>query len=182
VDRLRQITARRILCFSPPDALSYFESLAAPHFTLTPQSEGDLGRRMAVFFSDCFRAGADQVVVMGADSPTVPLDYIERAFQLLRDVDVVVGPAMDGGYYLVGCAREMPAILDHISWSTSSALDATVKAIRRVKCRFALLPPWYDVDTLDDWRMLEGHVAAMRLAGLDPAITHTERLFQQPVP
>src|SRR5437588_6750856 len=60
VERLRQITARRILCFTPPDALTYFESLAAPLFTVAAQSEGDLGRRMAVFFADCFRTGADQ--------------------------------------------------------------------------------------------------------------------------
>jgi hypothetical protein len=101
---------------------------------------------------------------------------------MLDSHDVVLGPATDGGYYLVGCAREAPAIFANIPWGSSQVLRDTVGAIAGAGCRLALLPPWYDVDTLDDWRMLQGHVAALRQAGLDPGIPHTERLLQEPVP
>ena|SRR5438270_5520118 len=182
VKRLAQVEARRILCFSPAEARCYFEALTAPQFALTPQSDGDVGRRMVAFFAEQLKADAKQVVLLGADSPTVPLAYIEQAFHALQNADVVLGPATDGGYYLLGCAGSVPGIFQAIPWGSSQVLDSTMEAIARGRYRFAILPPWYDVDTLDDWRMLKGHVAAMRQAGFDPEIVHTERLLQEPIP
>lgn len=182
MQRLAKVAAQRSLYFSPPDASPYFESLAANRFTLAPQAEGDLGCRMTAYFVEQFRAGAVKAMLVGSDSPTLPIRYIEDAFAMLDSHDVVLGPATDGGYYLVGCAREAPAIFANIPWGSSQVLRETVRAIAGAGCRLALLPPWYDVDTLDDWRMLQGHVAALRQAGLDPGIPHTERLLQEPVP
>ena len=137
---------------------------------------------MAAYFAEQFRAGAAKVMLVGSDSPTLPIEHIEDGFVMLDSHDVVLGPATDGGYYLVGCAREAPAIFANIPWGSSQVLRDTVRAIAGTSCRLALLAPWYDVDTLDDWRMLQGHVAALRQAGLDPGIPHTERLLQEPVP
>ncbi|HEV3079847.1 MAG TPA: TIGR04282 family arsenosugar biosynthesis glycosyltransferase [Gemmataceae bacterium] len=182
IQRLAKVAAPCSLYFTPPDAGPYFESLAAHRFTLAPQGEGDLGCRMTAYFAEQFRTGATRVMLVGSDSPTLPIAYIQDGFAMLDSHDVVLGPATDGGYYLVGCAREAPAIFANIPWGSSQVLRDTVGAIAGAGCRLALLPPWYDVDTLDDWRMLQGHVAALRQAGLDPGIPHTERLLQEPVP
>jgi glycosyltransferase A (GT-A) superfamily protein (DUF2064 family) len=91
---------------------------------------------------------------------------------------VVMGPSTDGGYYLIGCARRVPPLFEGIAWSTSRVLADTMAALQDPQWRLSLLPPWYDVDTLDDWRMLQGHVAALRRAGLDPDVSNSERLFQ----
>src|SRR5262249_27123228 len=123
-----------------------------------------------------FERGARQVVVVGTDSPTVPLDHVRGAFKCLESTDVVLGPATDGGYYLIGSSRPVPLIFTHIRWSASEGLRPTIARVGSLSLKLALLPPWYDVDTLDDWRMLRGHLAAMRHAGLDPLAPHTEAL------
>jgi rSAM/selenodomain-associated transferase 1 len=180
VRRLGTIAARRLLLFAPPEAAAYFDDRARPAFEARPQVDGDLGRRLAVFFSAALAEGADRVLAIGTDSPTLPLPLIQRALEQLQDADVVLGPATDGGYYLLGCARHVPPLFDGIAWSTSEVTSATVAHVRHAGLRLALLPPWYDVDTLDDWRMLRGHIEAMRCAGIDPEVPHTEALFGQP--
>jgi glycosyltransferase A (GT-A) superfamily protein (DUF2064 family) len=129
--------------------------------------------------ADLFAAhlpAADAVVLVGTDSPTLPVAFVEQAFAELRQADVVLGPATDGGYYLLGCARRLPPIFDGIAWGSSAVFRDTVARLTDPEWRLAVLPPWYDVDTLDDWRMLQGHMAALRRAGIDPGAPHTERL------
>jgi rSAM/selenodomain-associated transferase 1 len=178
--RLDQLALPRLLAFSPPAEAAYFRGLAGDRFTLVPQADGDLGQRLAAFFAGQFQAGARAVVVLGSDSPTVPLDFVEQAFQELERADVVLGPATDGGYYLVGCARQVPPLFEEMPWGGGGVLAATVRRLADPRWRLAVLPPWYDVDTLDDWRMLQGHLAALRRAGLDPGVPHTEALCGQP--
>ena len=117
------------------------------------------------------------MVLVGTDSPTLPLVLVEQAFQELEQADVVLGPATDGGYYLVGCGRRLPPIFEGVAWSSSRTLTDTIARLADPSWRLALLPPWYDVDTGDDWQMLRGHLAAMRRAGLDPGIPHTAALL-----
>ena len=153
-----------------------FAEVAGNRFLLVPQANGDLGDRLSDFVTTQLVAGAASVVVLGSDSPTVPLEYVERAFAQLERADVVLGPATDGGYYLVGCARRVPPIFDRIDWGGPEVLSQTVARLADPSWRLALLPPWYDVDTLEDWHMLRGHLAALRRAGLDPGLPHTEAL------
>ncbi len=173
LERLAAIPVRRVLAFAPAEAESYFANLVRGRFLLTSQHDGDLGRRMERFFADQFDTGADRVVLVGTDSPTLPLDFIERAFRELEQADVVLGPATDGGYYLIGCASRLPPLFEHIAWSSSRVLAETVARLADTESRLAVLPPWYDVDTLDDWHMLQGHLAALRRAGIDPGVPHT---------
>jgi rSAM/selenodomain-associated transferase 1 len=179
VDRLAAVPVRRVLVFTPPTAEASFAELVAGRFDLMPQAEGDLGQRMAAFFAAQVQVGADRIVVLGTDSPSLPLAYVEQAFQALDQADVVLGPAMDGGYYLLGCTRRLPPIFDGIPWSTAGVLAATVDRLPAADWKLALLPPWYDVDTPDDWRMLQGHLQALRRAGIDPAMPRTERLARE---
>jgi rSAM/selenodomain-associated transferase 1 len=176
LQRLKPISARRVLAYAPAEALAFFTEIAGDCFAFRPQATGDLGQRMHAFFTEEFEAGAKPVVLVGTDSPTLPPLFIEQAFQALQRADVVLGPATDGGYYLIGC-RGVPPVFDWIPWSTSQVLRETVARLTQRQLSLELLPPWYDVDTLDDWQMLKGHVAALRRAGLDPGVPHTERLF-----
>jgi rSAM/selenodomain-associated transferase 1 len=178
MDRLAQIDVTRIMAFTPPAAYDYFAELSQDRFRLAPQADGDLGRRMAAFFGEQLKGGATATVLVGNDSPTLPLPFIRQAFDELQSADVVIGPSTDGGYYLIGCAGRVPPLFERIRWSTSLVLSDTIGALQHADWRLALLPPWYDVDTLEDWRMLQGHVAAQRRAGLDPGVPHTERLLQ----
>ena len=125
------------------------------------------------------QAGAERVVVVGADSPTLPVAYVEQAFGALEQADVVFGPATDGGYYLVGCARRLPPIFEDSVWSHRRVLAAAIARLNDPSWQVALLPPWYDVDTLEDWLTLRGHVAALRRAGVDPHLPRTQELLER---
>src|SRR5205807_4997142 len=105
-----------------------------------------------------------------------PVEYVERAFAELEHADVVLGPATDGGYYLLGCNRRLPPLFDGVGWGGARVLAETLARLPADGWRLALLPPWYDVDTLDDWHMLAGYLAALRRAGLNPGVPRTEAL------
>ncbi len=175
LDRLAVVEAHRVLAFTPPDAEPYFEGVAGGRFLLTAQAEGDLGRRLETFFRTQFDAGSGPVVLIGADSPTLPPEFIEQALGELEQADVVLGPASDGGYYLIGCARRVPPIFTGMAWGGERVLLDSVTRLPD-DYRLTVLPPWYDVDTLADWQMLCGHLAALRRAGLDPGVPRTEAL------
>ena len=101
IPRFRDITARRVLAYTPNDDRSrqFFERLADGQFELWAQPEGNLGERMRSFF-EAF--GPEPVVLMGSDSPTLLRNHVEHALNVLRSVDCVLGPATDGGVYLIG--------------------------------------------------------------------------------
>src|SRR5690606_6809573 len=115
----------RWLVVSPPESLAVFSELAQPHWQVVPQADGDLGERMRRFFEAAFIAGAQRVVLIGSDSPTLPRERLDEAFRKLSTCDVVLGPSDDGGYYLIGCARPIDAIFKDISWSTPQVFEQT---------------------------------------------------------
>jgi rSAM/selenodomain-associated transferase 1 len=176
--RLGGLPVDRALVYAPPEAEPDFAELVQGSFRLVSQGDGDLGRRMQRFFVQQLEAGATRIVVVGTDSPTLPVEHVERAFAELEHADVVLGPACDGGYYLLGCGARLPPVFDRIAWGQAGVLADTVARLSDPSWRLALLPPWYDVDTPEDWALLRGHVAALRRAGLDLGIPHTEALLQ----
>jgi rSAM/selenodomain-associated transferase 1 len=178
LDRTEGIAARRTIVYAPATAHDWFASLARGRFELEPQTEGDLGNRLLHFFTAHHQRGADAIVAIGTDSPTLPLAFIDQAFAQLQSADAVLGPTCDGGYYLIGCGRRLPPVFEGIPWSTSAVLDATVRRLDDPSWRLTLLPPWYDIDTLDDWHMLRGHIRAMRRAGMDPQVPRLEALMK----
>ena len=174
--RLASVNARCFLVLTPDDSVTASDAV----FPRVPQGPGDLGERLDRFVSRHVADGP--VVVIGTDSPTLPLQFIEDAFDELQSADAVLGPATDGGYYLIGCRRHLPILFENIEWGGPHVLAQTVEQLRGLDVRLALLPPWYDVDTLDDWHAFVGHVAAMRRAGLDPGVPCTEALIREGLP
>jgi len=178
LDRFSRIQASRAIVYAPATAAAFFSPLAQGRYDLIPQCDGDLGHRLHHFFANARRHGYSRIIAVGADSPTLPIDYVEHAFTALEAHDVVIGPAQDGGYYLIGGSLQELAIFDDIPWSSTRVLEVTIECVQKASARLALLPPWYDVDTAADWAMLCDDVRARRLAGLDPGVPRAEQLMQ----
>jgi hypothetical protein len=184
VIRFRQAADERYLCFSP-DAIpsrEYFDSLAAGKYGLWPQPEGDLGVRMHSFFEQHIDRDDHRVVVIGSDSPTLPREHIDRAFEGLTQADCVLGPATDGGYYLVGMRGRAWPIFQDIEWSGCRVLEQTVRQVNKADAKLALLPVWYDVDTPADLEMLAGHLGALAVAGSPINVEATSRALAKCCP
>jgi uncharacterized protein len=150
----------RLFCFAPPDAGA---SLAAwfPGETWRPQCVGDLGERLTDAFAAAFARGARRVCVIGTDVPWVDRATIEDAFQSLDDQDLVLGPASDGGYYLLALAQPRPPLFRGIAWSTSSVLASTVERAAGLGMAVRLLPVLPDIDTADDVRVHWGRLRTL---------------------
>jgi hypothetical protein len=170
LDRVQALAVHRVLVYEPLNAAEWFAQAGQNRFTLVAQEGETLGDRLNHFFAEQFRCGARAVVALGADSPSLPVEFIAQAYAELARADVVLGPCTDGGYYLIGMRRLVPELFASITWSTPQVLEQTIRQIQHLPVTLALLPPWYDVDTLADWQCLRGHVAAMLRAGVDPGL------------
>ena len=149
ISRLQDVADRHSLCFAPADSAGAFGQLSLGRWTLEPQAEGDLGTRMKHFFTATPAAEDSQrAILIGSDSPDLPLEFIEEAFDKLRDSPVVLGPTVDGGYYLIGLSQTVPPIFDNISWSTPEVWPQTIARLTAARIPYHVLPWWYDVDDL----------------------------------
>ncbi|HCD51103.1 MAG TPA: glycosyltransferase [Balneolaceae bacterium] len=115
------------------------------------QAGDDLGERMSYAFAEAFQNGAGKVIIIGSDCAEIDTEIINSAFQLLSENEVVIGPAEDGGYYLIGMHKFIPCLFKQIEWSTSEVFDKTVKKLVTSGNSYSLLPTLHDVDTIDDW-------------------------------
>ena len=111
------------------------------------QCEGDLGEKMYNAFSSLFRNGYNQVMIIGSDCPELTTAIMEDAFKMLKHNDVVLGPANDGGYYLLAIKKIYAELFTDIYWSTEKVLSQTLAACTTVGLSFALLPKLTDIDT-----------------------------------
>jgi hypothetical protein len=123
-----------------------------------PQPPGDLGRRLAGTLRRLLAAGGP-VVVFGADTPTLPPELLAQALDRLRGgAAAVIGPAEDGGFYLIGARRAADGMLAGVAWGTGTACGDACRALRRAGLEVAVLQPWYDIDRPADlerlWRDL----------------------------
>lgn len=120
------------------------------------QGPGDLGERMLRAFQRCWREGAECVVVLGADSPTLPAAHIHGAFRALeRGAAAVLAPATDGGYVLLGLRRPLAELFRKIPWGTSGVLEITRLRAEAGGTELSELAPWYDVDDIEGLRRLQ---------------------------
>jgi uncharacterized protein len=142
--------------FTPPGAADQVRAWLGTDAVYLPQSDGDLGARMRAAFASAFAAGARRVVIIGSDLPGLSGDVLRRALRLLESHPAVVGPAMDGGYYLLGLREMVDGVFDGIAWSTDGVLTATLARLSAAGCDVAVLEPLADVDEAADlppgWR------------------------------
>lgn len=125
----------------------------ATHFTKRLQHGNDLGERMHLAFEELFTDGYQLITIIGTDCPGITKDIIDEAFNALQHADIAIGPAKDGGYYLLAMKKMNAEIFQNISWSTGEVLLQTLDCCRSLKLSTHLLPELTDVDVEED---LEG--------------------------
>jgi uncharacterized protein len=131
----------------------YFRA-SFPGLPLCPQGEGDLGARMARALQLLLHAGCRSAVLIGSDSPDLPLELIESAFSALEQVEAVAAPAGDGGYVLIGERRHYPELFCHLPWSSDQLLAQTRARALQAAIPWRELESWEDVDDLPSLRAL----------------------------
>ena len=143
---------------TPDDGILELEPWRQPGWTLAPQGTGSLGERLASAVEIHFRNGATSVVIIGSDCPDIAAQDIEDAHHCLATADVVLGPATDGGYWLIGLRHPAVGIFDDIAWSTDAVFRQTCERAASLNLSVATLRPLDDVDTHDDWLRWGGRV------------------------
>lgn len=119
-------------------------------FTKFVQEGEDLGERMMNAFRKVFALGCKRVCIIGSDCYEMQPETVSNAFDILENNDVVIGPASDGGYYLLGMKQLHAGLFSAKKWGTSSVLDDTIEAITKLELSYAELPVLNDIDTIED--------------------------------
>jgi rSAM/selenodomain-associated transferase 1 len=144
----------RIVFYTPDMMMQRFEDWLQDEM-LRVQRGADVGERMENALEEMFRMGAEKAVVVGADIPGLHKGIIDRAFQYLDSADLVIGPAMDGGYYLIGMKSTHPEIFRDITWGTGEVFRKTVLNIEKMGLRYRTVETLFDVDGLEDFLKAE---------------------------
>lgn len=156
----RAAADRAVVACTPDTALDQLRAWTAnsggAELHCVPQGSGDLGERLTRAIDDAFHHGATAVIVIGTDCPALTSAMLNGAFAVLDCADVVIGPAHDGGYYLIGLRAPHAELFAELPWSTPDVLAMTIEAARRGALRVSLLPPLADIDTAADWRAWRG--------------------------
>jgi uncharacterized protein len=162
LQNLARFTAAQLfIAFTPPSAASFFEALLPREASCFCQQGDSLGDRMRHAFAVLFSRGFSRVVLIGGDLPAIPLEALADAVAALEnDSEVILGPSLDGGYYLVGMSQLISEIFEGILWSQPDVLTLTTAKLVSLKKKYKLISPWYDIDTIDDLRHLESDFAA----------------------
>ena len=179
---LNRVPLDRFVACAPSASHVFFKIIEERHgVRLLDQIGEDLGSRMDQAFRAIFGRGYQRVLVVGTDLPSLPGACYTQAFSLLADHDLVLGPSLDGGYYLIGLKRPAPELFVGIPWSTDRVFALTQAKAEALGLKTGLLPAWRDVDTIDDLLVLieeaglnaRGHggsrVTGLRAGALRPA-------------
>ena len=158
LEHLKELTiADLFLAFTPSEAASLMADMAPPNFRRFAQRGDDLGARMKGVFEELIGWEYRNIVLIGGDLPPLPLEFLQKAFEILAASGkrVVLGPSGDGGYYLVGMNQPTPQIFAGMSWSHSQVLAQTVDRLTELEIEPELLPVWFDLDTVEDLAALQ---------------------------
>ncbi len=139
-----------VVAFAPPEREAQMRDEVGPIPWLLPQRGRDLGERLANVASELFARGAQTVSLVDSDTPLLPRTALEETVAALASYDVVLGPARDGGYYLIAIKAPQPALFAGVTWSTSTVLAETLERAAHRSLRVHQLPMLYDVDEESD--------------------------------
>ena len=151
----QKLSLDRVLACAPSAAHVFFKILGERHgVRLIDQVGDDLGSRMDQAVSTLCAEGYRRLLIVGTDLPSLPLSIYRDALAQLDRHPVVLGPALDGGYYLLGLTQPAPELFDRIPWSTAEVLKATLARAEAAGLTVGQLQPWRDVDTVEDLRFI----------------------------
>lgn len=143
----------RFLAYWPPAGRDWFAATFVG-IDLIQQTEDDLGASISTAFDQAFALGYSAVIAIGADTPDLPAGTMVEALKALDECDVVIGPAEDGGYYLIGLNAPAPELFRRIEWGTPAVTEQTMKHAAELGLQVKFLDEWYDVDEIDQLRRL----------------------------
>nr|WP_321247975.1 TIGR04282 family arsenosugar biosynthesis glycosyltransferase [uncultured Psychroserpens sp.] len=144
----KQVEANRYVFYSVD--INHNDIWSAAHFSKEQQKGNDLGERMHNAFDQLLHSGYEKVIIIGSDLLDLDKDIIEEAITSLDDHDVVLGPAEDGGYYLLGMKDLHPALFKNKAWGTETVREDTLADLKNKTV--SLLKPLNDIDTFDDMK------------------------------
>ena len=151
--------------YTPRGSEAALQRLLPESFKLVAQSDGDLSARLCRATTDLLDAGHTGVILLNSDSPTLPNEILRQAVDAVRrDDNVVLSPAIDGGYTLIGFSKFHARLFEDIPWSTSTVHAVTLKRAREIGRPVVGVPGWYDVDDVASLRMLEAELRGERPA------------------
>jgi rSAM/selenodomain-associated transferase 1 len=156
-----QLHVEKAVLFTPPERETEIRALTPFPAVFLAQRGATLGDRMYAGMRDLLGFGFEAVVMIGSDLPTLPSVHVSAALDILarRPDALVLGPAEDGGYYLIGVTRSHLQLFERIPWGTSQVLEHTCKAAEALGMTVEKISQWYDVDSLSDLRRLRRGVA-----------------------
>jgi hypothetical protein len=147
---------RLIIAYSPAAEIDYFQQFASRKTSFARQKGDNLGEKMFSAFEFAFARKTDAAVMVGTDSPTFPVDFIEQAFAFLEtDSDAVLGKTADGGFYLIGLRKADARIFEAVRWSSAKTFAQARENILNLNWRLREVPGWYDVDEPKDLEQLK---------------------------
>ena len=150
LERLSILRNEITLCVEPADSTDRIRMWLGSAWPVLTQRGTTLGERLTDAIGRTVTEGVHRIVVIGTDSPWLDHMRIEEAFSAIERADLVLGPTVDGGYYLVGLPKSAPGFFSGISWSTNQVLNQTLANARTLGMTVALLPEGYDIDRLTD--------------------------------
>lgn len=160
--------SEKFVYFWPEEKKYIFENIIANlPIQLYCQYGMNLGEKMDNSFHDLFKKGFYKIVIIGVDSPTLPTEYINKAFEELNRSDMVIGPSTDGGYYLIGFKKKNRPVFTSVEWGSEKVLSQTGDLIKKHGLTFSLLPIHYDIDTIENLRFLRTHLQLLLRSGGD---------------
>ncbi len=156
IDKISDMGHQVKIFYDPPGSESLMREWLGDCHEFVLQTGFDLGQKMANAFEYVFRNGTRQAVLLGTDFPDLPKEIISDAIQILKSKDAVIGPAIDGGYYLIGftSATYLQTIFTNIAWGTSAVFQKTMDSFLSSGFAVHQLPEWRDVDVYDDLKDL----------------------------
>jgi len=163
---------RTAIAVSPRSAVDEMRRMAPRGARMLAVEGADIGECLRGATEQLFAEGFTRVVAVNSDGPTLPAEYIERAVEMLTHSDLVLGPAEDGGYYLIGMRQQQPGLFTDIEWSSSRVAVQTLERAAAAGLTVAQLPSWYDVDTPAELERLRKELAAQ-----PPGIAPRTRAF-----
>lgn len=146
-----------ILVYTPDNQLASFQNFISGHVDdYWPQGEGDFGERLIQSINHAFSQKADCVILLGADSPTLPIEILHQTIEKLTHYDAVIGPCDDGGYYLLAMTRPLLELFRDIDWGSNKVTDQTKERAAQAAIDLYELASWYDIDRYDDLVRAQG--------------------------
>lgn len=151
----------KILAYDSDKYPDYLKKIA-PDFIFYKQNGKDLGMRMHNALKFVIRDNSSKVVIIGSDLPTLPASSIKKAFDLLNRADLVLGPSLDGGYYLIGLKSPCIGLFKGITWSSAMVFQETINRTKKLKKSIAFLDKRYDIDDIESLFRLQSDLKRIK--------------------